>query len=342
MDVSRGDLDRQAESGNCEAQLALARRYEAEQRTTLARGWYARAAKQGSVAGLRALAINLLTKPPIVARDGVNMIRSAAHKGDAEAAYVCGMLAAQDYLLDNRWEVARECLVRAAERGWEPARQQLQLRGEDFSATKAALLTGALPIRSVIDSPRIGVIEGFAPDEFCDWLIERARPNIAPALVYDPNAGGGRVEAARSNSSAVFNVAQSDMILMLLRARIAASASLQEPSLEDPAVLHYAPGQQFEPHFDFLDLDVPGHAVDLGSRGQRIATFLLYLNEDYKGGETAFPRLDWHYKGRKGDALLFWNVSAGGSPDERTLHAGLPTSSGEKWLLSQWIRQSPT
>src|ERR1700722_741743 len=122
MDTAAGDLDRRAESGNCEAQLALARRYETEHRTALARGWYARAAKQGSVAGLRALAINLLTMPPIVARDGVNMIRSAAHKGDAEAAYVCAMLAAQDHLLDNRWEVARECLMRAAERGWEPAR----------------------------------------------------------------------------------------------------------------------------------------------------------------------------------------------------------------------------
>jgi prolyl 4-hydroxylase len=342
MDTAAGDLDRRAESGNCEAQLALARRYETEHRTALARGWYARAAKQGSVAGLRALAINLLTMPPIVARDGVNMIRSAAHKGDAEAAYVCAMLAAQDHLLDNRWEVARECLMHAAERGWEPARLQLEFLGDDFAATKAALVTAALPIRGVFDTPRIGVIESFAPEEFCDWLIERARPDIAQALVYDSVDGGGRVEAARSNSSAVFNLAQSDMVLMLLRARIAASADLRSPHLEDPAILHYAPGQKFESHFDFLDPDAPGHVADLGSLGQRVATFLLYLNEGYEGGETTFPRLDWRYKGRKGDALLFWNVTAEGRPDEGSLHAGLPPLFGEKWLLSQWIRQPPT
>jgi hypothetical protein len=341
MDTAKGDLDRQAESGNCEAQLELARRYETEQKTRLARGWYARAAKLGSVAGLRGLAISLLTNPPIVASDGVNMIRSAAHKGDPEAAYVCAMLAAQDHLLDNRWDVACECLLRAAERGWEPARLQLQFLGTDFGAAKAARLASPAPIRSVFDSPRIGVIEGFAPKFFCDWLIERARPKISQALVYDPAVGGGRVESARSNSSAVFNVAQSDMVLMLLRARIAASADLSAPRLEDPAVLHYAPGQKFEPHFDFLDPGLPGYAADLGSHGQRVATFLLYLNEDYEGGETAFPTLDWHYKGHKGDALLFWNVTAAGNPDERTLHAGLPPLSGEKWLLSQWIRQVP-
>jgi prolyl 4-hydroxylase len=66
--------------------------------------------------------------------------------------------------------------------------------------------------------------------------------------------------------------------------------------------------------------------------------FLVYLNEGFEGGETGFPALKTRYKGRKGDALFFWNVGPDGSPDKRTLHAGLPPVSGEKWLLSQWIR----
>jgi hypothetical protein len=342
MDAALRDLARLAETGNCEAQLTLARRYEAEQKTMPARAWYARAAKQGSIEGLRSLAINLLTQQPIVARDGVNMIRSAAHKGDGEAAYVCAMLAAQDYLLEDRWEVARECLVRAADQGSGSAREQLLFLGEDLSAAGVALLTASRPIRSIFESPRIGLIEGFASEAFCDWLIERARPKIGRALVYDPNAGGGRVEAARSNSSAVFNIAQSDIVLMILRAKISANLHLQHALLEDTTILHYAPGQRFEPHFDFLEPDVPGHARDLELRGQRIATFLLYLNADYEGGATAFPKLDWSHKGRKGDAILFWNVTPEGKPDERTLHAGLPPTSGEKWLLSQWIRQAPS
>ena len=67
-------------------------------------------------------------------------------------------------------------------------------------------------------------------------------------------------------------------------------------------------------------------------------TFLLYLNEGYKGGETAFPQLGWQYKGRTGDALFFYNATPDGAPDRRTLHAGTPTTRGEKYLFSQWIR----
>jgi hypothetical protein len=51
-------------------------------------------------------------------------------------------------------------------------------------------------------------------------------------------------------------------------------------------------------------------------------------------------KLNWRYKGRKGDALLFWNLNTAGEPDRDTMHAGLPTTSGEKWIFSQWLRAS--
>jgi len=103
-------------------------------------------------------------------------------------------------------------------------------------------------------------------------------------------------------------------------------------------VLHYAPGEEFKPHFDFLDLAQPGHAAAAASGGQRVVTFLTYLNQGYEGGETVFPALGWAYKGRTGDALFFYNATPDGAPDRRTLHAGSPPVRGEKFVLSQWIR----
>ena len=96
--------------------------------------------------------------------------------------------------------------------------------------------------------------------------------------------------------------------------------------------------QHFAPHFDFLDEQSPALAADIAARGQRIVTFLLYLNDDYAGGETAFPALGLHHRGRCGDALMFANVDLAQRPDPQTLHAGLPPQRGQKWVLSQWIR----
>lgn len=336
-----GGLDRLAEKGDSHAQLELGRRCESEDRTALARGWYARAARQGNVAGLRALAINLLTRMPIVERDGVAMIRSAAEKGDTEALYVCAMLAAQDIDLPERWTVALEYLAAAAAKGWETALAQRALFGPAMSAADAISMCEPAQVHYLFDSPRVGLIEQFASPKICDWLIERARPRVARAKVYDAATGGGRVEGARSNSAVGFNIAESDMVLMLLRERICATAAIPRVALESSSVLHYSPGECFEPHFDFLDPAVLAYARDIQANGQRVATFLVYLNEDYEGGETDFPDLGWRHKGRKGDALLFWNVTTSGSPDIRARHAGLPPASGEKWLLSQWLRQRP-
>jgi hypothetical protein len=92
---------------------------------------------------------------------------------------------------------------------------------------------------------------------------------------------------------------------------------------------------------DFLDPENPAHAAVIAERGQRVASFLIYLNDGFDGGETEFPRLGLRFKGRKGDALLFWNTDASGQPDRMTLHAGLAPTRGCKWLLSQFLRDRP-
>lgn len=64
----------------------------------------------------------------------------------------------------------------------------------------------------------------------------------------------------------------------------------------------------------------------------------MYLNDGYQGGSTFFPRLQIEVKGRRGDMLHFHNLQANGLGHKDSLHAGVPVTAGEKWLLSQWIR----
>ena len=87
--------------------------------------------------------------------------------------------------------------------------------------------------------------------------------------------------------------------------------------------------------------NAPVYERQIQTRGQRIITFLLYPNENYQGKETHFPDLELLHKGKAGEGMYFVNARSDGSPDTRTLHAGLCPSSGEKWAVSQFIRNRP-
>ncbi len=146
----------------------------------------------------------------------------------------------------------------------------------------------------------------------------------------------------RTNSYAGFDLMSVDLVILMLRERMAAAAGFDIAGMEACQALHYAPGETFAPHFDFMDPLVAGHLPSLRARGQRTFTLLVYLNEGYQGGETDFPLIGYRHRGRRGGALLFRNADTRGEPDRRMLHAGLPPTSGEKWVLSQWARTRPS
>jgi prolyl 4-hydroxylase len=183
----------------------------------------------------------------------------------------------------------------------------------------------------VSESPWIAGVKNFATAEVCDWLIARARSRLRPARIYDEEAGEHRASSGRTNSLAPFRRPERDIIVAILRARVAAVTQLSVQAMQNPHILNYTVGQEFRPHFD-----TPEDPNEPGFR-RRVLTFLLALNDDYEGGETAFLRTKGKWKGRKGGALFFSNVGPDGLLDRRTLHAGLPVTRGEKWMLSQWI-----
>ena len=158
-------------------------------------------------------------------------------------------------------------------------------------------------------------------------------------LILTPLAAGA--QSPLPPSAVELRLPDMDVVTEVLRARISVAARLPEPVFEVPQVMHYSVGQEFKPHHDFLDPKHIGHSADLARRGQRVGTFLIYLNDDFEGGETEFPRAGISYRGRIGDALFLANVTPDGRPDPLTLHAGRPPTRGEKWVFSQWIRGRP-
>ncbi|HEY2033953.1 MAG TPA: 2OG-Fe(II) oxygenase [Rhizomicrobium sp.] len=337
----------QGQSDGIPALIESGRSAESGHDHQTARACFAKAAQGGSVEALRRLAINLLVRDPAAPADGIGMAREAANRGDAEAAHLCATIAANDDLLPDRWNITLDYLQRAAQGGYPLAQKELSLlsgiAGADWTAMRSRIDIGKwleVPAAQELSaSPVIRAYAGFLPPHFCDWIIERSEGRTQPATVVLPETGsGGRMDGTRSNSHAGFDLSECDIILMLMRARISALSGLPPQGLEWPMALHYSVGEEYKPHYDFYDTDSHSLQQMVSRTGQRVATFLVYLNEDFEGGETDFPKLNIRYRGKKGDGLLFFNVT-NGKPDPRTLHAGLAPTRGEKWLYSQWIRE---
>lgn len=282
-------------------------------------------------------------------QEGAGYLARAAARGNAEAIAQMAALTAAGIGAQSNWSAALDLLQRAATLGYAPAQNDLrflaQAGGDDFARLRAGvdLKFWAKPrtAAAVRQSPRILTLEGFVSPAECARIIARMGARGARADVYNPATGGSLVFEGRSNSKAEYALTDLDLHMLLLYARISGTLGIPSTHFELTNLLHYARGEQYVPHYDYLESSTEALATDLRVRGQRIVTFLVYLNEGYEGGETAFPLLDYAFKGRTGDALMFGNVDASGAPERQTLHAGKPPTSGEKWILSQWVRNRP-
>jgi predicted 2-oxoglutarate/Fe(II)-dependent dioxygenase YbiX len=275
---------------------------------------------------------------PYAPQEGLRLIERALSAEDTYALQFAAVLAALGYGRRQDWGEALGLVKRAAALGDAKARAQLAILGDGFDVgawTRAAAATAHST------SPRVATAPGFIPRQWCAWFIEKARPQLSAARVKNPVEGGANTDSYRSNSGMGLSVIDTDLVTQLVHARIAATLGVDVMHQEPTNILHYKPGEQYLPHFDFVDPGVAHFQREVMQIGQRVATFLIYLNDDYEGGETAFPRLNWRFKGMAGDALMFWNVDADGRPDPKTLHAGTPPTCGEKWLFSKWVRERP-
>ena len=319
-----------------------------------------RATKRGDLDAMTQLGKRLLVgdRAPCLPEAGARFILDAAKRGGAEAAAQLAVLVGAGAFVKQSWNDALNILLTAAERGWKPARDQIRVLASDPSLIDEANKISPPPdiwrrlvmstdfsfwnsppsLVTLSESPVIRRFEKLIPPRVCDWLIERARARLEPARVYDSLAGEEKVHETRTNSAATFDLVNTDLVALLVQTRMVAACGVPLNHMEATTILHYAIGEQITDHFDFIDPRIPNYAEEVRTKGQRAITFLIYLNEDYDGGETRFPEVGLSHKGRTGEGLYFINAHADGQPDLRTVHAGCPPSRGEKFVLSQFIR----
>lgn len=167
----------------------------------------------------------------------------------------------------------------------------------------------------------------FSPQE-CAHIAMSARDLLAPSIIADPRTGRNIAHPIRTSSAAVIGPTRESLPIQAMLRRIAKATGTHVQQGEPLSVLHYAPGQEYREHMDTLP----------GESNQRLATALIYLNSGYRGGETRFAEENITIAGGGGDMIAFSNITANGSPDPKSRHAGAPVLQGAKWMATRWIR----
>ncbi|RST30844.1 peptidyl prolyl 4-hydroxylase subunit alpha [Sphingomonas ginkgonis] len=297
----------------------------------------ARLLKQAEVAGDGAAARELglwLLSGQLVRRDlpGARaMFARAASLGDAPAEAILRAFVAQGIGGSRDWAAALQMLRDAAATD-ESARKEFALLGQmslDSSGDPRAPSTAEI----VSEAPLVRRFPKLLTDAECDYLIAAAEPLLQPSVIVDPATGEQRPNPIRTSSGASFPFVHERPAIHALNRRLAAASGTEVGAGEPLQVLRYAPGEEYRLHSDALPGVVPAQ--------QRRWTFLVWLNDEFAGGETAFPKAGLRLRGRKGDGLLFRNVLDDGRPDDGAVHAGLPVTAGVKLLASRWIRAAP-
>jgi prolyl 4-hydroxylase len=187
-----------------------------------------------------------------------------------------------------------------------------------------------------LNQPRVVVLGNLLSADECDALIESARPQLARSLTVATKTGGEELNPDRTSSGTFFARGQTPEVARI-EARIARLLHWPVENGEGLQVLHYRPGAEYKPHYDYFDPDEPGTPTILKRGGQRLATLVMYLSEPARGGGTTFPDAGLEVAPVRGNAVFF-NYDRP-HPSTRTLHGGAPVIEGEKWVATKWLRE---
>lgn len=181
----------------------------------------------------------------------------------------------------------------------------------------------------------VKIIDNFLMPEECDYVVNFSTPLLKKSTVAgkkEPELNPGR-----TSYSAMLMV-DDDIVFDKIYEKAAKLTDVPLENVEYLQCVFYSKGQQYMAHFDTLDEQSEAGEGEFEMSGQRKCTLLVYLNDDFEGGETYFPKLDLRIKPKKGTAVLFYNLDEQDKLNRESFHAGLPVTSGKKYACNIWVR----
>eukprot|EP00239_Pterosperma_sp_CCMP1384_P003233 CAMPEP_0197858986 /NCGR_PEP_ID=MMETSP1438-20131217/33220_1 /TAXON_ID=1461541 /ORGANISM="Pterosperma sp., Strain CCMP1384" /LENGTH=271 /DNA_ID=CAMNT_0043475327 /DNA_START=608 /DNA_END=1423 /DNA_ORIENTATION=+ len=199
-------------------------------------------------------------------------------------------------------------------------------------------------------SPCVLLFPNFVSEEEADQSIAHALPRLRSQRFADQ-------PESRTSFGATFGAGFAAPIIDRANRAIGTKRS---DGLE---VKRYRAGEKYQSHHDYFSQ--PGRPM----KGDRVATFLVYLQDAELGGETMFPwrggtepidpATGWPRRPlvfereceegyqpenalklpvQKGAAVLFYSLTPDGEVDPYSQHGSCPVQEGEKWTATIWTR----
>ncbi len=253
-------------------------------------------------------------------------------------------------MLASGWDaaVAQRALLEAldpaagAALAERPAAELSQALPEpDLSGGHALLWAGDREVKVLLTlaRPRVVVFGGLLSDEECDAMVALSAARLARSETVasaEYAEGVSEVNAARTSDGMFFERAENEVVRRV-EARLALLLNWPAERGEGLQILHYRPGAEYLPHYDYFDPESASTPGILLRGGQRLATIVMYLNTPAGGGATTFPDVGLEVQPIKGNAVFFSYDRP--HPETQSLHGGAPVREGEKWVATKWLRQ---
>ncbi|KAI0109011.1 hypothetical protein GGR51DRAFT_117491 [Nemania sp. FL0031] len=262
-------------------------------------------------------------------------------------AVVCSILAA--WLIGSRSEFLMSSLRSPAQLSHlNSSSSNLQCEDQNYKTELISL------------DPLVIYIRDFFNTKDIDAIVQAGEDRFNPSVV---NQNGKMIQNPyRTSWSAALEAEDPAVDCVLERSRrfLGAILNPDEDEMGVPQLVRYTQGQEYNLHHDWMRIPQP--AFDGSPRTfNRVASFFVILQDNCTGGETWFPFIKaaspqpkggeegrlWRehedgglaFKPVAGNGIFWVNLFPNGTGDTRTVHAGLPVTSGLKTAMNIWPRQ---
>jgi len=181
-------------------------------------------------------------------------------------------------------------------------------------------------------------IKNFLTEEECKQLIEISIKEIQSCV--DNNGSFMKMHPIEIKN-------YDSEIFKKIKKFISNKTNLPIENQENIIAIRYDQGGTYAEHYDSFLKPVDNsiftkqfYEQSMSSGGQRKYTVIIYLNDDFSGGDTYFLKLNKKIKPEKGKFVYWNNLDENGDTNLNMMHAGTAVLSNYKWILVCYIREN--